>query len=183
MGRTPPRAARIGFALCAGILWLVMISSANNWVFLLDHANLAFHEAGHVFYGMLGTTIGMYGGTFGQLSFPMVLIIRGWIRRHPLETAFGIVWFGQNLVNIAHYAADARSQSLPLVGGGIHDWGWILPRWGLLHRDQQVAGVFRFLGWLTMFQGVLWYCFSAGRPPSGDTPEQVSAAKTGFHSK
>lgn len=48
-------------------LWLIF---AYDYHFL-DGANLLFHEAGHVFFGLFGQTIGMLGGTLGQLVFPV----------------------------------------------------------------------------------------------------------------
>ncbi len=39
----------------------------------LDFVNLAFHEAGHPFFGLFGDTLGLHGGTIGQLIFPVVV--------------------------------------------------------------------------------------------------------------
>jgi hypothetical protein len=41
---------------------------------------------------------------------------------------------------------DARAQELPLVGGGEHDWAFLLERAGLLERDQAVAGAVYLIG-------------------------------------
>ncbi len=106
---------------CA-LLWLVMWRDEDSFIFILDHANLMFHEAGHPIYGILGSTLALYGGTLGQLTFPAVVAVSGWLRRHAVMAATGVVWLGQNLVNIARYVADARAQELPLIGGGEHDW-------------------------------------------------------------
>ena len=51
-------------------------------------------------------------------------------------------------MNIARYAADARSQILPLVGGGDHDWSNIFLRWGMLESDTAVASVFSSIAWI-----------------------------------
>lgn len=32
----------------------------------------------------------------------------------------------------AEYLGDAMAMQLPLVGGGTHDWNWLLSHWGLL---------------------------------------------------
>ena len=58
-------------------------------------------------------------------------------------------WIGQNFWNISVYVKDARSMELPLVGGGYHDWNYLLDAVGLLHRDQQTGQVVFGLGVLT----------------------------------
>jgi hypothetical protein len=41
----------------------------------------------------------------------------------------------------AFYMADAVAMALPLVGGGeIHDWNWLLRKWGLLRHCRVLAG-------------------------------------------
>lgn len=52
----------------------------------------------------------------------------------------------QNCWNISVYVADARSQALPLVGGGEHDWAYLLGRAGWLAKDQDLARTIHFLG-------------------------------------
>jgi hypothetical protein len=68
---------------------------------------------------------------------------------------------GQNLVNIARYAADARAQELPLVGGGEHDWFHILTRWHAVDADHRVASVFRTTGWLLVLGAGAWLAWRA----------------------
>jgi len=141
-------------------------STGERWVPLLDSANLAFHEAGHLFYGILGRTMGLYGGTLGQLTFPVVCAAIFAFRREAVSLAVCVIWFGENLCNIARYAADARAQELPLVGGGEHDWTNILSRWHALASDLRVGRTFHGLGIAAMaiaagWLALLWY---RGRP-------------------
>jgi hypothetical protein len=138
------------------ILFAIVLFDDDGFVVLLDHANLAFHEAGHVFFGLLGRTLGLYGGTLGQLVFPIVAIGSFWRRRHAIGVALGGVWLFENFLNIARYMADARAQLLPLVGGGEHDWYLIFSRWGLLGRDTEIASLTRMLGWLGMIACMAW---------------------------
>ena len=53
----------------------------------------------------------------------------------------GLLWLGQNLINISVYAADARAQKLPLLGGNkvYHDWHYILNTLGILNYDAEVG--------------------------------------------
>jgi hypothetical protein len=137
-------------------------ASMDGFIPVLDHANLAFHEAGHVFFGVLGPTLGLYGGTLGQLVFPVVVTVVFLRKGAPLSAAFALLWLFQNLLNIARYVADARAQQLPLVGSGDHDWFNILSRWGALPADTALARLLSTLAWLGMLAtavwiGIVWY--------------------------
>jgi hypothetical protein len=142
--------AAVTFALCL-IAWAV---SDDGWVPLLDSANLAFHEAGHPIFGILGSTLGLYGGTLGQLVFPIAVIVKYWRDEQPAGLALGWIWLFENWLNIARYMADARAQVLPLVGGGDHDWWNIFYRWDALGHDTDIANFVRFFAWCGML--VVW---------------------------
>lgn len=142
-------------ALCTLIGWTAA-SSDNTWVPVLDDANLAFHEAGHVFFAVLGSTMGLYGGTLGQLVFP-ILTAGSFARQGRVPgAALCLFWLFENLINIARYMADARARLLPLAGGGEHDWLHILTRWGMLEHDTRLAAVVAAIGWFGMGATVAW---------------------------
>jgi hypothetical protein len=155
-----------GFGVAVGLLLAaILLGRESGWVPVLDHANLVFHEAGHVIYGVFGSTLGLYGGTLGQLTFPAICAGVFWWRRHPASAALCGVWLFENLLNIARYVADARAQVLPLVGGGDHDWTRILLRWGALQQDTGLATAIQVVGWVGMLACVAWVVlrWSAGR--------------------
>lgn len=144
-------AAATGFL--AVVVWFA--TSGERWVPILDTANLAFHEAGHPLFGLLfGHRGAVYGGTIGQLLFPLVAAASFWRRRDTLSFALCAAWFFQNFWNIARYMADARAQILPLVGGGDHDWAEIFFRWGVAHRDIVIAGRVSWVAWAGIL--VVW---------------------------
>src|SRR3989442_1991377 len=98
--------------------------------------------------------MGVWGGT-------LVLPLRGglfvWVfgpggDRHAATVA--LWWVAQNLWNISVYIKDARAEELPLVGGGEHDWAYLLGRLGLLDQDQLIGGAVQLLGVLLL----LWSC-------------------------
>lgn len=134
----------------------MLLGGDPSWTPVLDSANLAFHEAGHLFYGILGSTLELYGGVLGQLTFPLIAMIVFFVRREPPGVAVGGIWAAQNLFNIARYMADARARELPLVGGGEHDFEHIFTRWGVLHRDVVIAGHTRTLAWLGIVAALAW---------------------------
>ncbi len=158
---------RIGtgeFLIVSGVIagFMFLLSRANGFLPVLDHANLAFHEAGHLFFRILGDTASLYGGTLGQLVFPVVTAVVLWRKREPLGFAIAGIWFFENFLNIAVYMADARTQVLPLVGGGDHDWFNILSRWNALASDTSLARKLRAIGWMGMigmwgWLGLRWF--------------------------
>ena len=139
-----------------GVLFALISFDDDGFLLLLDGANLAFHEAGHIFFGLLGMTLGLYGGTLGQLVFPIIAGVKFWQQRQAVGFALSGVWLFQNFLNIARYMADARAQALPLVGGGEHDWYHIFSRWGLLDSDTTIASMTQTVGWLGMIGCMLW---------------------------
>jgi hypothetical protein len=143
-------AASAGF----GLLFILLKTDDDGFLFVVDHANLVFHEAGHMIFGILGGTLGLYGGTLGQLAIPLIVGATFWKQRDAIGTSIAGVWFFQNFLNIARYMADARAQILPLVGGGDHDWTNIFSRWGALASDIAIANLVAAAGWLGMM--VVW---------------------------
>lgn len=130
--------------------------SAQGWFPILDSANLALHEAGHPLVGIFSERATVYGGTLFQLLFPAAAAWHFHRLGQAASMAASLVWFSENLFNIARYMADARPQELPLVGSGDHDWAEIFGRWGVLHLDGRIAGMTRGLGLLLIVWAVVW---------------------------
>lgn len=151
------------------LLFVLLGRTAEGWTPFLDGINLLFHEAGHPLFGLFGSdTLAALGGTLMQVLVPLALTIGFWFKRQPLGTALCGQWAGENLLYVARYMADARAQELPLVGGGEHDWGTLFGEWGLLAKDQIIAGRVTFLGWMLVVGWALWLGWRvyADRPAS-----------------
>jgi hypothetical protein len=131
---------------------------------LLDAVDLAIHEAGHVFFGIFGEFMGFLGGTLFQLLIPVTFFGYFLQRHNRFAAAVMLWWIAQNLWNISVYVKDARDMALPLVGGGQHDWNYLLEAVGLLHRDQQVGQTFFAVGVLCYLVAMLWGFRMAWRP-------------------
>ncbi|HYB11836.1 MAG TPA: hypothetical protein VEG67_00100 [Myxococcota bacterium] len=149
------------------LLFLALIPYAAWLIFaydyhFLDGANLLFHEAGHVFFGLFGQTLGMLGGTLGQLVFPVAAGIQFLGSQRPFDACVCGVWLGENLLNVARYMGDAQAMVLPLVGGEIHDWNWMLSRIGLLSHCGLLAALVHVLG-SAVIVASLWGAFLALR--------------------
>jgi hypothetical protein len=141
--------------LAAIAFWISAIADDKRFL-LLDYVNLPFHEFGHLFFGILGKNIGIWGGTIMQLAIPLGIFLSFWSRKETLGVAFSSFWFGENMLNISVYVADARKMELPLVGGGEHDWNIILSRLNMLQYDTLIAGIVRSVGWLIMLSSIVW---------------------------
>ena len=142
--------------LFAAYVVIARALSVDGWGLILDNANLALHEAGHPIVGLFSNRLAVYGGTWFQLLFPLLAALHFQRRREVLGFVVGLVCLGENLLNVARYMADARTQILPLVGGGEHDWTEIFSRWGVLAADTRIAGVTELLGWLLIVAPLRW---------------------------
>jgi len=134
---------------------VAILRTADAWHFP-DNLNLPIHETGHLLFAWGGEVLQVLGGTILQLAFP-VAVAMAFHRRHDgVGTATGIWWFGQSQINVARYVADARAQELPLVGGGEHDWTFLLATWDLLDADLAIARAIRAAAALTMMLAI-WH--------------------------
>jgi hypothetical protein len=146
-------------AICFFVIYLGMAGlflKFNGYVPVLDDANLLFHEAGHPIFGAVSAPLGVYGGTLGQLVFPILVMFQFWWHRDMIGFIIGQMWFAENLLNIARYMADAREQFLPLIGGGEHDWTEIFTRWNMLEQNNTVALDVRVFAWLIIGGSGIW---------------------------
>jgi hypothetical protein len=122
---------------------------------LIDNVDLAIHETGHLVFGPFGEFIGMAGGTLLQLIFPLVF---AWyfLRRGDRHAATVAAWWvAQNCWNISGYIQDAQAQELPLVGGGEHDWAYLLAELNLLEYDHTLGQLVRVAGMLIFAYAIL----------------------------
>ena len=138
-----------------GFFFFYMVIKRSSWCFL-DHVNLPFHEFGHILFMPFGETIQFLGGTISQLMWPFILLVYFLRKKEHLSSAFCLFWFGENFLNISKYIADSRSMVLPLVGGGIHDWNFLLDKWGLLRYDHKIASTVFIAGVVIMTGSMVW---------------------------
>ena len=82
-----------------------------------------------------------FGGSIGQLVFPVAFVVHFARRAQWFEAAVMAVWVAESLMYMAQYMGDAQAQLLPLVGGHIHDWHWLLSHAGLLDHCELLASL------------------------------------------
>lgn len=153
-------ALTLGLALYG--LWCGLTPDRFHWP---DAVDLPIHETGHLVFGWGGEVLAALGGTLFQLIMPLAFVGYFLRRRDTHAASVALWWVGQNCWNIARYIADARAQELPLVGGGEHDWAFLLATWDRLARDQIIARDVRLAGWILVAAAVWvgWRALDRGR--------------------
>jgi hypothetical protein len=157
-------------------LFLLYAMRAQGPSLFIDLVFLPIHEGGHLLFGFLGNeTLMVMGGTFLQLFVPFALAIYFLFQRHLTGMVFAAFFFFENFLNVGTYMADARAQLLPLVnvggGEGIHDWGYLFAKFGLINQDVAIGHTVRALGWCGMIATAVWLWWK-GRdlPKPQDSP-------------
>lgn len=139
----------------------------------LHLVNLPFHEFGHILFRPFPAVITSLGGSLGQLMMPAICFcVLLFKTRDAFGAAICLWWFGENFLDIAPYIDDARSLSLPLIGGnfgdtspyGFHDWNFILSETGLLSYDHRFAAIAKVLGTVMMLGALAWALMLLFRP-------------------
>lgn len=145
------------------LLWMDFRSNAIASTFM-HSINLVFHEAGHLLFSPFGDFMRVAGGSLNQLLIPLVVLLALMIRnRDNLGASVGLWWLGTSFKDLAPYINDARSLSLPLLGGvtgadvpGYHDWQNLLSRTGLLTYDYIFAQWSDRAGTLCILVAFVW---------------------------
>ncbi|MGH7643960.1 MAG: hypothetical protein ACREMR_00100 [Gemmatimonadales bacterium] len=130
---------------------------------LLDHVDLAIHETGHLVFAPFGEFLGMLGGTLFQLLVPAAFVWYFTRRGERYAATVAWWWIAQSCWNVSVYVKDARSQGLPLVGGGEHDWAYLLGALGWVRHDQAIGSLIRLAGGVILVSAVLRGYAYAGR--------------------
>lgn len=131
----------------------------------LHLVNLPFHEAGHIFFRVLGRFMTSLGGTLGQLLMPVICMVTFLVKtRDSFGAAVCLWWLGENFMDIAPYINDANLLVLPLLGGntgstapyGFHDWEYILTESGLVEHSHAIALSSLVVGDIVMAAALFW---------------------------
>jgi len=147
------------FAFLMYLLKTDLMGHHSFWMRGLHRVNLVFHEFGHPAFSFFGRTMGILGGTLGQLLIPLIVTVAFWRQRDSLGCAVGGFWFFENFLDVAVYMADAQVLILPLIGGlgsEAHDWRNLFVTFGVLDKTLLIAGATNALGWIGIFATWAW---------------------------
>jgi hypothetical protein len=140
--------ARIGRYALSILLALygfaILRNPGGGW--LMDSVDLPIHETGHLVFSPFGELMQFLGGTLFQLIMPAVFVAYFLKRRDKHAASIALWWIAQSCWNISVYVKDARNQDLELVGGGEHDWAYLLGHLGWLKQDQRIGQVVWLVG-------------------------------------
>lgn len=142
---TTARTGRIALTLLLAVYGFRLLLHPNGGS-LMDSVDLPIHETGHLVFAPLGEFMQFLGGTLFQLIMPAAFVVYFARRNDRHAASIALWWVAQNFWNISVYARDARARELPLVGGGEHDWAYLLGRLGWLPHDQTIGHDLWFAG-------------------------------------
>ena len=144
----------------------ILHSGDSNYVAesFMHNINLIFHEAGHIIFSPFGKFISTLGGSLSQLLMPTIVAGAFLLKnRDAFGASVGLWWLGQNFLDLAPYINDARSLTLPLLGGvtgqdveDYHDWEYILRQLHLLKADHFLAHTAQASGVILMLTAFVW---------------------------
>jgi len=162
-------AGRVLFFLVMAI-WgfkFIFAPMESNYVFssFWHLVNLPFHEFGHIVFRPFGRLMTSLGGSLAQVLMPLICLAVFLIQtRDAFAASFALWWTGENFMDLAPYINDARSLTLPLLGGntgrtspyGFHDWEFILKETGLLRYHQVLADLAHVSGKILIICALAW---------------------------
>lgn len=128
----------------------------------LDLFDLGMHELGHLLTALMPRMIMFLAGSVFQVAVPVGLAAYFLFRRREWASAgFCLAWAGTSARDVAVYVADAPVQALPLIGGGTHDWAYLLGPQGFdcIEKAGAIARSIEVLGLLMVIAGTgvcLW---------------------------
>jgi hypothetical protein len=153
-------------AIIASIYFLWCAYDPINAVFM-HLINTPIHEAGHVFFRILGEFMGIAGGSLFQIIVPLVFFGYFVWNKKPFSASIVLFWVGNNFLDVYVYANDAVVMQLPLLSGvtgsegGFHDWNYLLTETGLLTHTPLIAKMIRFTGMIIIFAAIFSSIFYA----------------------
>jgi len=150
------------FLIVSSLYFLRSALTPQSW-HVIDGVDLIIHESGHFIFWIMGEFGGFLGGTLMQLLVPLLLFVYFAVRKESVSVSFVILWLGQNFVNISVYIKDAIDMSLPLVGGGTHDWNYMLSEMEMLPLAPVLGELVYISGLLIIIVGILFGFLSLTR--------------------
>ena len=171
----------VAAAMASAVTWFAFV--AHREVPVLDWFDLGVHEVGHMVMSFAPRTVMFLAGSVAQVAVPLTLAwYFGMHRADAAGGGFCLAWAGASAWDVSVYIADAPVQALPLIGGGEHDWAYLLGGrgWDVMNLADEIAGFVEFMGGMAAATGIgiaLWAVFSGlRRRPSPKAEPAVTAS-------
>lgn len=155
MGMSNARVGRLALTIFLAIYGFVILRNPGAGS-LMDSVDLPIHETGHIVFSLFGDFMQFLGGTLLQLIMPAVFVGYFLKREDKHAASIALWWVGQSCWNISVYVKDARAQELDLVGGGEHDWAYLLGQLGWLRQDQRIGQFIWLVGVAIYLVSIVW---------------------------
>lgn len=143
-------------------LAMMDVSDGEIGTSFMHNILLPIHEAGHVFFRLLGEFMGVAGGSLFQVLLPAGIGAAFLVKnRDPFGASVCFWWAGISLIDLAPYIYDARQPQLMLLSGttgedGFHDWIYLFDHLGGLRHSQGWGRFVRVLGIAVSFGSLAW---------------------------
>ncbi len=136
---------------------------------------LPLHEAGHLIFTPLGYALTIFGGSFWQVAFPLILVVVA-LRQHSFWWTVYLTLTGVHLIDLTPYIFDAPFRSLPLITRNkhTHDWGNLLNHFQAQHQAEFLANIAFYGGILTALAGTGMSVYFLARQIWPKSPELSS---------
>ena len=136
-------------SLFIAILQFSADSSTNLVVSGMYLIDFGVHEVSHMVVGFLPPILVAAAGSIGEVGFTLLLLYATLKAKSYFATVFTSLWVMLGFMSAGRYMADARAQSLPLIGPGEtvqHDWHYAFSQLGWLNADTLIGGGIQMLG-------------------------------------
>lgn len=122
---------------------------------LSHNIHLPIHEAGHLIFTPFGEWMHFLGGSLFQVVFPLAFSASFLLRKELFSALLVLLWCGDSLIDVSFYVGDAYAQELQLIGGGEHDWAYLLGSIDKVHYATALGSFTWWCGALVMLGACL----------------------------
>lgn len=117
------------------------------------------HEASHIVFGFLPAIIVAAAGSIGEIVFGSLIVYAAFRAKSYFAGIFGMLWLMLAMTSAGNYMADARAQSMPLMGPSEnpqHDWHFVFGQLGWLNADTFIGEAVKAAGMLIGLAGLVF---------------------------
>ena len=170
-----PRYLRLAYTLLlAAWGWSIQLRPLERGWFV-QNVNLAIHETGHIVFMPLGEFMHFLGGSLFQLLVPLAFVAYFLKRGDQHAATVALWWEATNWWYVGVYIDDAQKIALDYVGGGEHDWAYLLSEFGKVHASAEIAARVHAVGTVRLMTATVFGVLTALKAPAEAVGELEAA--------